>query len=118
MQASAAGMMTSDSKSGERYSTSAAKRAPASGARKMAATPAPMPAAISTRRSAGRRRSRPPRKEPKPAPTWAMGPSRPQPAAAQLPELREPAQRVGRGRRVRAGLFHVYVLEAAEHLEK
>src|SRR3954471_10923537 len=43
----------------------------------MAATPAPMPAAIRTRRSAGRSFSNPPRKEPKPAPIWAMGPSRP-----------------------------------------
>ncbi len=69
--------MTSDSKSGERYSTSAANSAPASGARKMAATPAPIPAAIRIRRSAGRRRSKLPRNEPKPAPIWAIGPSRP-----------------------------------------
>ncbi len=39
--------------------------------------PAPMPAAMSTRRSAGRRRSKPPSQEPKPAPIWAIGPSRP-----------------------------------------
>ena len=43
----------------------------------MAAIPAPMPAAMSTRRSTGRSRSRLPSKEPKPAPIWAMGPSRP-----------------------------------------
>ena len=36
-----------------------------------------MPAAISTRRSAGRSRRTPARNEPKPAPICAMGPSRP-----------------------------------------
>ena len=41
-----AGMMTSDSNSGELYITSAAKIVPASGARKMAPMPAPIPAAI------------------------------------------------------------------------
>ena len=73
----AAGMMTSGSNSGERYRTSAANSAPASGARKMAAMPAPMPAAIRMRRSATLSRRRFARSEPKPAPICAIGPSRP-----------------------------------------
>ncbi len=69
--------MTSDSNSGERYMISAANRAPASGARKMAAMPAPMPAASRMRLSAGVKWRTLPSTEPKPAPIRAMGPSRP-----------------------------------------
>jgi hypothetical protein len=71
------GMMTSDSNSGEKYMTSAANIVPANGARKIAPIPEPMPAAISTRRSAGRSRNKLANREPKPAPICAMGPSRP-----------------------------------------
>ena len=43
----------------------------------MLPTPAPMPAAIMMRRSRSDSFSRVARKEPNPAPIWAMGPSRP-----------------------------------------
>ena len=46
-------------------------------ARKMAAMPAPIPAAMSTRRSDAFKWSRLASREPNPAPIWAIGPSRP-----------------------------------------
>src|SRR5580704_8303894 len=75
--ASPVGRITSGSNSGEQYMISAANKVPASGARKIAAIPAPIPAASKTRRSAGRNRRNPPSNDPNPAPICAIGPSRP-----------------------------------------
>ena len=70
------GTSASDSTS-SRYGISAASTAPPSGARKIAPMPAPMPQATAIRASRASRSSRRARNEPKPAPIWAVGPSRP-----------------------------------------
>ena len=77
MDATIVYMNTSPSISGSLYNTSLAKIAPAIGAWKMAPTPAPMPLAKSILLFFSVKPNFVAKKEPNPAPIWAIGPSLP-----------------------------------------